>query len=97
MINTELVGTNRASQTKMVLLFSPFLLCTLMPVAINAEICGGSEGQPCNASALYDDFASVYLAADTSNMTQGLCIRMERQPDKQAAIIHYGLGSVMEM
>lgn len=62
----------------MVLLFYPSLFCALIPMAVNAEICGGTSGQPCNASVVYTTFESVYLAASTSNLTLRECVRLER-------------------
>ncbi|XP_077532721.1 uncharacterized protein LOC144145102 [Haemaphysalis longicornis] len=59
----------------MVVLFSPYLLCMLMPMATNAEECGGTTGQTCNARALNAASKSNYLAASTSNLTVGYCVR----------------------
>lgn len=80
----------------MVLLFSPLLFCILMPLNVNAEVCGGSASQPCNASVVYPNFQNVYLAASSSNITQGLCIRLEFQPNNEARI-HYKLDNATEI
>lgn len=80
----------------MVLLFAPYVVYMFMPMAVNAEVCGGTSGPPCNASALYSDFESVYLAAADSNMTQGMCIRLERQENEEATI-HYRLENGTEI
>ncbi|XP_077534600.1 uncharacterized protein LOC144146531 [Haemaphysalis longicornis] len=72
---------------KMVPLFVSFLLCMLIPMAVNADVCGGTSGPTCNASALYTEFETVYLAASTSDSPQGLCVRLTRQENQAAAIV----------
>ncbi|XP_077535084.1 uncharacterized protein LOC144146968 [Haemaphysalis longicornis] len=72
----------------MVLLFSPYLLCMLMPMAANAEECSRSNSQPCNASALNAASQSTYLAASTSNLTLGLCIHSVRNGNGMTTITY---------
>lgn len=65
-----------------------FFLCMLMPLAVKAEVCGGTSDQKCNASALFTEFQSVYLAAiASSNPPQGLCIRLTREDDEVLTIV----------
>lgn len=46
-------------------------------MAVNAEQCGGTTGQRCNASLIYPAFKSVYLALTSADWTLGLCVRQE--------------------
>ncbi|XP_077532734.1 uncharacterized protein LOC144145106 [Haemaphysalis longicornis] len=71
----------------MVPLFASFLLCMLIPMAVNADVCGGSSGPTCNASALYTEFETVYLGASTSDSPQELCVRLTRQENQAASIV----------
>ncbi|XP_077535091.1 uncharacterized protein LOC144146975 isoform X2 [Haemaphysalis longicornis] len=80
----------------MVILFSPVLFCMFTPLTVNAEVCGGSTGQVCNASALKTYFETVHLAASTSNQTLGLCITLVFQPNDQNTI-HYKLANGTEI
>ncbi|XP_077535086.1 uncharacterized protein LOC144146971 [Haemaphysalis longicornis] len=72
----------------MVVLFSAYLLCLFMQMAVKAEVCGGSSGEPCNALSVYTTFESIFLAASTTNRTFGLCVRQEHQDNETDILIY---------
>ncbi|XP_077532740.1 uncharacterized protein LOC144145113 [Haemaphysalis longicornis] len=75
-------------------LSSLLLLSVFMPMAVNAETCGGNSGPPCNISLVYAAFQTAYLDAVTPNITQDCVILVRQENNRNTITLYFKNGTL---
>lgn len=69
----------------------------IMPMAVNAETCGGTTVQRCNASLIYSSFKTVYLARASTDFTLGLCVRQKHLDNGTYVVTYKSKTGILEL